>query len=180
MSEDKYMIYLFINDILEINEKKYRIIGISNYSYCLIELDTFALNVIVISLEDLENDIKLEYVKLINNSNESKIVDIDKISEKSRKMLDLSMLIISDFLAILPSVFILSCREKAQYIKTIAKKHNISVPTMYKYVRLYYQGGMSRTALLNNYSNCGAKGKKRNYSENKPGPKSQGSQVVLD
>lgn len=180
MSEDKYMIYLFINDILEINEKKYRIIGISNYSYCLIELDTFALNVIVISLEDLENDIKLNYVKLVNNSNESKIVDIDKISEKSRKMLDLSMLIISDFLAILPSVFILSCREKAQYIKTIAKKHNISVPTMYKYVRLYYQGGMSRTALLNNYCNCGAKGKKRNYSENKPGPKSQGSQVVLD
>lgn len=61
--------------------------------------------------------------------------------------------------------------RRSEIIKSASKKFNISVKAIYKYFRLYLQGGKFKNALLPEFDKCGAKGKTKNYT-NKAGRKS--------
>lgn len=49
-----------------------------------------------------------------------------------------------------------------ELFKEIADKNQISVKTVYKYFRLYLQGGMVKSALIPNFVRCGSQGKCKN------------------
>ncbi|KAB1442884.1 DDE-type integrase/transposase/recombinase [Pseudodesulfovibrio senegalensis] len=58
---------------------------------------------------------------------------------------------------------------RAARIKTVLATQKISKPHVYKLLRRYWQRGQTPNALLPDYKNSGAKGKKRNANKNKLG-----------
>ncbi|MDD3022461.1 MAG: hypothetical protein PHE26_00985 [Syntrophomonadaceae bacterium] len=60
--------------------------------------------------------------------------------------------------------------ERAEVIKMIVDKYQVSDDTVRRYILHYFQGGMNATALLPKYNNCG-KVDKRIYTDKKPGKK---------
>lgn len=51
--------------------------------------------------------------------------------------------------------------SRHRLIKGVCKKHNLSRPTVYKYVKKYFRNGLNKNALLPNFDNCGAPDRSR-------------------
>lgn len=75
-------------------------------------------------------------------------------------------------------VILMNPKKRSNIIKNAKKIFNLSTPTIYKYYRLYLQGGKFKNALLPEYCLCGAKGKVKNWTV-KSGRKSY-EEIVTD
>lgn len=62
------------------------------------------------------------------------------------------------------TAILMNPKKRSNIIKNTKKIYNLSTPTLYKYLRLYLQGGKLKNALLPEYNQCGAKGKVKNYT----------------
>ncbi len=56
-------------------------------------------------------------------------------------------------------------RRRGQLVQACMERHGVSHPTVYRYLRRYWQRGLSANALLPDYANSGARGKIRAVSE---------------
>ena len=55
-------------------------------------------------------------------------------------------------------------RQRGRMVQEYSALHGVSAPTIYRYLRRYWERGQTRDALLPDYANSGARGKTRNAS----------------
>lgn len=61
-------------------------------------------------------------------------------------------------------VILTNSKRRSSVIKSASNEFDIVIPVIYKYLRLYIQGGKLKNSLLPKYNSCGAKGKIKNYN----------------
>ncbi|MBT41888.1 MAG: transposase [Idiomarina sp.] len=74
-------------------------------------------------------------------------------------------------------------KERAALLKRVAEESEVSVPTLYKYLRRYWQRGQLKNALLPDFKNSGGAGKSRSFKDKTPGQRrihSPGTTVPLN
>lgn len=71
--------------------------------------------------------------------------------------------IIRDLTEMEPAIY--EPRRRGQLVSATTQRHGVSHPTVYRYLRRYWQRGQTPNALLPDYSNSGGRGKTRAASE---------------
>lgn len=71
--------------------------------------------------------------------------------------------IVRDLVAQEPAIY--ESRKRGPLVQACMERHGVSHPTVYRYLRRYWQRGMTPDALLPDYANSGGKGKVRAVSE---------------
>jgi len=123
-------------------------------------------------IEALENGI----AEKESNDPYAKLIREEDINQKAKTIRDKSWNCISSLVVQEnePDIFI---REKRGImVKSIVEKYNVSFPTVYKWLRRYWQRGKNKNALLPDYKNSGGKGKCKVPGSKKLGrPRTNGS-----
>lgn len=97
-------------------------------------------------------------------------IQFNKLSDKQKEMADRAYEIVSDVIDKLKdNLFNKELRGKV--VKEVAEKFCITIKSVYKYLRRYWQGGMNKSALAPRFSHCGAKGQDREPQEQALGRK---------
>jgi hypothetical protein len=91
------------------------------------------------------------------------VVNQDLLPKKYLQLRDRAWSIIRDLAEMEPAIY--QPRKRGQLMADYAKRHGLSHPTLYRYLRRYWQRGMTPNALLPDYANSGARGKTRGSSE---------------
>lgn len=71
--------------------------------------------------------------------------------------------VVRDLVAMEPAIY--EPRRRGQLVLACMERHGVSHPTVYRYLRRYWQRGLHADALLPDYANSGARGKIRAVSE---------------
>ncbi|GAB2869253.1 hypothetical protein GCM10027277_43010 [Pseudoduganella ginsengisoli] len=71
--------------------------------------------------------------------------------------------VVRDLVAMEPAIY--EPRRRGQLVQACMAQHDVSHPTVYRYLRRYWQRGLAADALLPDYANSGARGKIRAVSE---------------
>lgn len=97
-------------------------------------------------------------------------VQFNKLSDKQKEMTDRAYEIVSNVIDRLKdNLFNKELRGKV--VKEVAEKFCITIKSVYKYLKRYWQGGMNKLALVPKFANCGAKGQDREVQEKSLGRK---------
>ncbi|MCM3181174.1 Mu transposase C-terminal domain-containing protein [Cytobacillus horneckiae] len=111
----------------------------------------------LIVVGDWSKNIDISYDVIVSNEYE----------DKHYEARDAAWAIIEDIVKEEPSIYEKSFRTKL--IKEAQGKHNVTYPTIRKYLYKYWSRGKTIDALLPDYRNSGAKGKERKAGKNKRG-----------
>lgn len=120
----------------------------------------------IISLSNLRNQIEDETLLIVPDPYIINIQE-ENIPAKYKKIRDENWSIISEVWTNDKEILIKSKRKNI--LKEAAKKHNISEKKVKRILSRFWQRGMTKNALLPDYSNSGAKGKKRTPGNRKRG-----------
>lgn len=145
----------------------------------VIKLNTSSMDLKMIKTDDIIYNIIRGEVKLeLNKQTSTKVIDINAIPSSYRKKFEQSKQIF-EFLSESYSglEWLIDRKERAKVINMIADKFHISDDTVRRRITAYLQAGMSITALIPKYDNCGSK--RRVYKDKKPGPEGH-SKMVRD
>jgi len=82
---------------------------------------------------------------------------------KHLQIRDRAWQVVRDLVAMEPAIY--EPRRRGQLVMACMERHAVSHPTVYRYLRRYWQRGLSADALLPDYANSGARGKIRAVSE---------------
>lgn len=171
--------YLMKNDKLFIGTEIWLVLQKIDDFSLIIKLNTNSMHLKMIKTEDIvykiiRGEVKLELNKQISN----KVTDINALPLSFQIKFEQSKQIFK-FLSERYSglEWLLDRKERAQAIKIIADKFHISDDTVRRRIIAYLQAGMSISALIPQYYNCGSK--QRIYKDKKPGPEGR-SKMVRD
>lgn len=167
----------FVCDILCKNDdRKFRIIQIRNEKALLVEMEIDKLNLQIVEIYALDQLVESNYyhIESVKKTN----YFFESYTDEQKLKIDTSYSIVTELLSVSDDYLWLIGPKKGHYVKLIATKYNVTPKTVYKYLRIYLQGGMNRISLIPQYKKCGGKGKKRNLNESKPGPKGFSSNVI--
>ncbi|MGD6834420.1 Mu transposase C-terminal domain-containing protein [Sutcliffiella halmapala] len=106
-----------------------------------------------------------DWRKVIDNSYD--IIVSNDYESKHYETRDAAWAIIQDIVKKEPAIYERSFRTKL--IKEVQEKHDVTYPTVRKYLYKYWSRGKTVDALLPDYKNSGAKGKERKAGETKRG-----------
>lgn len=166
--------YLLVNDIVTdvSGVLNYKIIYIDNIEKCcfLIELESTKTNIVNFGLNWLEE--RISAGDFILNPPNHNTVDIASLSDKQKRIMEDRYEIIESILEISSEPLLYQKKYKARAVRKVSEKFKVGQNTVYKYIRLYLQGGKTKIAMAPNLSQCGGRGKKRLCSS-KPGRKSK-------
>lgn len=156
--------FLLINDILKttidgVEDKYERILWISSdYKTCytiklFIDKTETSLN----SIEDIENNIKEGNMVILEEDPTAQAIDYKCLHENKRLHIDNAYEIVKKFISTFgePDCYIESNKGKRSTIIQISKEFGVYFTTTYRYIRKYWQGGQTKSALIPNYKNCG-------------------------
>lgn len=149
---------LRINDVYSNQGSTYRILSLLPEQVVWIEIDrTSALPELVL-IKDLVNLIEEDVCYITDDPHQSLLLQTPKDGSKAQLKRDenyeLIKPIVSHPLYYLPE-------ERAKFINEIVDSKKSTKQTLYRLLRRYWQKGQVPSALLPNYKNSGAKGKKR-------------------
>lgn len=165
--------YLIENDIVTdlTTDKEYRVLFIEHKKgICfLIELHTKKTTIKTLDTKWLTSQIDSNYrleppVYVTENINE--------LTNKQRTLMNQRFKVIESVFSTAPEPFYYDKRYKKRAIDDAVDQYDIDRASVYKYIRLYLQGGKTKIALLPNYNKCGGKGNPR-INVKKPGVKSR-------
>ena len=165
------MITLAVNELIEdiTNNKIYRLLWIdeTNTISYVIDIESSKALPMLLKINELAQGL-LEgiYVKLEIKNGNHQIVR-DDLTDKERVIRDNAWELIKDLVQNEPSIFISQLRGKE--VQKLGREKQFSKATLYKYLRRYWQGGMTINCLIPNYKNSGARGKPRKSGEKKRG-----------
>lgn len=155
-----------VNDVVEYSEKRYRILFVASTKLvwlCIDENKGIPTSENIDSLEDLVAAGELTrvddpYGELQGQSPEEGSADFT-FREKAYQTIE----------SVIADDRMYFKKERAPLLKKAAEEAGVSAPTMYKYLRRYWQRGQIRNALLPDYKNSGAAGSPRNFKDKSPG-----------
>ncbi|WP_291299725.1 hypothetical protein [Desulfosporosinus sp. BICA1-9] len=122
-----------------------------------------------VPLSQINESIERYEAVIIENDPYAVIVREDDLTESQRVLRDMGWNVVSSVISKVgePDIFI---REKrGSVIVSVSKEFRISVNTVYRYLRRYWQRGKRPSALLPDYSNSGGRGKPKSAGEKKRG-----------
>lgn len=122
-----------------------------------------------ISVSQIKESIERHEAVIIDNDPFATIIREEDLTESQRKVRDMGWAVVSLIISKIgePDIYI---REKrGPIIASVAKEFNISVNTVYRYLRRYWQRGKGPNALLPDYNNSGGRGKSKSAGEKKLG-----------
>jgi len=96
-----------------------------------------------------------------------RIVDEEKIEAKHIEIRDRAWDIICDAVLCEPDIYYRG--ERGALIQKMLDKHGVTKSLVYKYLRKYWQRGITKNALLPDYRNSGGKGKAKSLGQKKLG-----------
>ncbi|HCL01188.1 MAG TPA: hypothetical protein DHW61_02040 [Lachnoclostridium phytofermentans] len=156
--------------------ERYRIIQIKNFECLLICMDISKLKISRHDLKDIIVALESELFMLQEDTNADLILDDNEDMVFNKRLTIINAImnrINNDLLSLIDG-------RQGILIKEISSEYNVSVVFIYKYLRVFLQGGMNYQVLYNKYSNCGGKGKEKKYTTKKAGRISSNSLVPLD
>ncbi len=176
------MITLAVNELIEdlTNNKIYRLLWIdeTNTASYVIDIESSKALPMLMKINNLIQGL-LEgiYVKLETPNGNHQIVK-DDLTDKEREIRDNAWELIKDVVQNEPSIFISELRGKE--VQKLASEKQFSKATLYKYLRRYWQGGMTINCLIPNYRNSGAGGTSRKSGDKKRGRPRLGDTVGIN
>ena len=171
---------LLRNDLLRYGEKEGRIVRVlwlraDSAGAAIIDvLEAKALPVIV-SVETLTQDIQEERARLVTPDPYLVLVAETALPESHKLIRRNAWGIIEKLVEAEPDIYIPDRRGKL--LKAAMAEHKVTLPTLYHYLRRFWQRGQTPNALLPDYANSGGRGKERKLSGKKRGrPRVYGEQ----
>ncbi len=168
------MIELYINDLIKWNPGQE-----DEYTERILWIDPDNLFLFVINVEVAEGlPLEKHFNEIICALEKGQAVKLDEdpfiriinekdIKEKDKIIRDLAWNIISDIIDLDNEPFIYFRNRRGPLISKSAKEYDVTVTTVYKYLRRYWQRGKNKNALLPDYCNSGGKGKNKKLGEKK-------------
>lgn len=168
-----------INEVLEVEGKKYRILLIEDGNVIWIDIESSKALPIIEHTKNLEKLILEE--KLVRVEDPYDFLALENPDKESKAALirDKNYNLVSP-LVNNPQFYIPKVRSSI--INEIIKVHSTTKQTIYRAARQYWQYGQIPNALLPKYRNSGAKGKKRTSTTKLGRPRihTPGTGVVVD
>lgn len=168
-----------VNDIVHFfqTDNVYRVLWISSDGK-----DTYVIRMdgndlpVPIPMDELISRMEEPEVQYVDTGDSYRFVPESDISEKDRLFRDTLWQKVGELLAPEnePDIF---CRDKrAVLLKQVAEETGLSMATLYKYLKWYWQRGKCKNAFLPGYRNSGGRGKERTAGDKKLGrPRQYGS-----
>ncbi|MFG3613496.1 Mu transposase C-terminal domain-containing protein [Rummeliibacillus stabekisii] len=164
------MITLAVNELIKdlVNEKIYRLLWIDevyDFSYVIDIEDSKGVPKMFKMKEIYEGIVLGTFIKLESPNTEKQL--LHKMNEKGLAIRDKAWSIIKDIVKEEPLIY---TREwRGEQIEKLVSMNVCTKVTAYKYLRRYWQEGMTINSLLPNYNNSGARGKLREGGDKKRG-----------
>jgi hypothetical protein len=162
-----------INDIIKFKNENIheRILWIDNNNdKCFtIELFVDRLNIKIRRIAELNSHLEQDALQIMVDYPISCMKDINELKKSEIELMDKAFEIVS-YIANIdrePQCFINHYR-RALVLKAVGQ-FNVSEKAIYKYLRLFWQGGRLKSSLVPKFSNCGGKGKTKKTEGKKLG-----------
>lgn len=151
-----------LNSVLRLNGNDLKRIIYNDNSRKLIytiQLDTTKTNIESFSYNQMRSLLSAGLVTLVDDPMVL-IHDYDCLSEAKKNILNKAYSVVKQLFS--NDFYDMINAPNIEVFSSIAKSNNVSLKTIYKYFRMYLQGGMVKSALLPQFSNCGRPGKSKN------------------
>ncbi|PEU38688.1 DNA-binding protein [Bacillus cereus] len=168
------MAILYHNMILEenIDEDKiwYRILWVSDnqevmYIFALNDRNALPIKVNVADIiKDIENNILI----IKQSDPYYKLYMEEELNSSQRERVEKNWNLIQQILSEENIPSILDSKTRGRILKTYIEKGHTK-PTLYKLLRMYWKNGQNKGAIVDNYKNCGGKGKEKKLGRKKVG-----------
>ncbi|MBP2659706.1 MAG: Integrase catalytic region [Firmicutes bacterium] len=134
-------------------------------------------------ISDLLTSIQEGSIKVCDSDPYMKIVDEEKLTSAQKENRDNAWLVIESLLT--DEMLLINRHTRGPLVKKIAQQHKLTIDSVYKYLRRYWQRGKSKNALLPDYEKSGGKGKSKTIGSKKLGrprkyPEIAGEGINLD
>ncbi|AEE24798.1 transposon Tn7 transposition protein TnsB [Glaciecola sp. 4H-3-7+YE-5] len=156
------------NDVIKWHEKNFRVIKVNYAQTFLFELDINSGFPVPFDTNELESSFQNGEVALLENHKYHTLPTSINSREKSHSEMTERYEIIK---SIVESEGVLNSSERGRLIRIEMMRRNISKTKIYRILRAYWTFGQCIEAVSTNYHNCGAKGKQRQFTDQKPGRK---------
>ena len=173
---------LLVNELLKNSQtnRTFRVLWVDNeniLAYLIDVEDKKALPFAVRVKEIKEELIEDELIKI--KKDDFLPVFSDETNEKNIAIRDKAWVIIKDIVTNVPDIF--DRDKRGEMIAEVMEKHAVTKPTVYKYLRRYWQRGQTPNALLPDYSKSGGKGKEKASGSKKRGrPRKKSTGINVD
>lgn len=111
----------------------------------------------------LQADLASGRARLLPDDPYMVVVNQDLLPEKHLQLRARAWEIVRELTAMEPAIY--EPRRRGQLVSEYTQRHGVSHPTIYRYLRRYWQRGQTPNALLPDYANSGGRGKTRAASE---------------
>jgi len=155
-----------VNEVLDYNGQLFRVLSVLAEEVVWIKVEDPKAFPSLVLIRELVKGLDEDALKRANDPFADLALVTPKRGSATQKRRDknhaLIQPIVSDPLFYEPNV-------RASRIKEVVANQKVSMPTVYTLIRRYWQQGQTPNALLPNYKNSGAKGKKRKANAKKLG-----------
>lgn len=111
----------------------------------------------------LQADLDAGRARLLPDDPYMVVVNQELLPEKHLQLRARAWEIVRELTAMEPAIY--EPRRRGQLVSEYTLRHGVSHPTIYRYLRRYWQRGQTPNALLPDYANSGGRGKTRSASE---------------
>lgn len=116
----------------------------------------------MVQLATLQADLRAGHARVLAADPYLMVVSQELLPPKHLQLRARAWEVIEALVAQVPQIY--EARLRGQMIAEATAQHNVSHPTIYRYLRRYWQRGQTPNALLPDYGNSGARGKVRQSS----------------
>ena len=137
-----------VGDILQVDDKAYRIIYISSPTIVLCRMNIEKLDIAEYDLQAIRTGVLNGDINVITD-NDNQVVDISKLSEKEAEAYQVKSSIIKEIVKNYgPAYLDLMGKKHKEPISKILQKYNLKKKAVWKICRVYLQSGMKESSLL--------------------------------
>jgi hypothetical protein len=175
---------LLRNDLLRYEEdegRTVRILWLRSDSAGAAIIDVLADKALpaIVQLDTLIQDLQKKRAKLVNPDPYCVLAIEAALPDSHRAIRDNAWAIIKDLVEKEPDIYRWDRRGKM--LKSAMAEHKVTLKTLYRYLRRYWQRGQTPNALLPDYANSGGRGKERKKTGKKLGrPRIYGNQEGIN
>lgn len=160
---------LLVNDILHIKSdsgyKDVRILWISsNYETCFtIDLNISKIIIVERKINEIEDLIKDDVAELYNDSKQYTLDEY--LSDSAKIRAEKAFEVVTYIFEQQSEPYLFDSHIRRKVILDAKQKFKVGQTVIYKYLRLFWQGGKLKNSLIPNFSNCGGLGEEKNYNK---------------
>jgi hypothetical protein len=155
---------LLRNDLLEFSEPRRRIVRIlwidvaRSFAY-VFDVASEAAEVELHRLSVLESELAQGRARRLEADPYLVIANSQALPPKHIELRERAWHVVADLVSQEPDIY--EPRRRGQLVQEATRRHGVSHPTIYRYLRRYWQRGQTPNALLPDYANSGGRGKTR-------------------